>query len=132
MISRLLIVCNYTQGMDLDKLLIAPFVRFNLRQRRGHFCELVSEGNSCKRHVMPATVEIPVPDSLLLHSKDLASLQLRSRFLLAMKFFELGELSSGQAAEMCGLSRVGFLFEAGKLGVPVAELSDDELSEEFA
>jgi hypothetical protein len=81
---------------------------------------------------MTATVEIPVPDSLLLHSKDLASLQLRSRFLLAMKFFELGELSSGQAAEMCGLSRVGFLFEAGKQGVAVAELSDDELSEEFS
>ena len=81
---------------------------------------------------MSTTVEIAVPDSLLLHSKDLASLQLRSRFLLAMKFFELGEVSSGQAAEMCGLSRVGFLFEAGKLGVPVAELSDDELSAEFA
>lgn len=81
---------------------------------------------------MTATVEIPVPDSLLLHSKDLASLQLRSRFLLAMKFFELGELSSGQAAEMCGLSRVGFLFEAGKQGVAVSELSDDELAEEFS
>ena len=81
---------------------------------------------------MSATVEIPVPDALLLHSKDLASLQSRSRFLLAMKFFELGELSSGQAAEMCGISRVSFLFEAGKLGLPVAELSDDELSAEFA
>lgn len=80
---------------------------------------------------MTAMVEIAVPDSLLLHSKDLASLQLRSRFLLAMKFFELGELSSGQAAQMCGLSRVGFLFEAGKQGVPVAELSDDEHAGEF-
>jgi len=81
---------------------------------------------------MSAIVEIPVPDSLLLHSKDLASLQERSRFLLAVKFFELGELSSGQAAEMCGLSRVGFLYEAGKSGVPVAELSADELAGEFA
>lgn len=81
---------------------------------------------------MPAIVEIPVPDSLLLHSKDLATLELRSRFLLAMKFFELGELSSGQAAEMCGLSRVSFIFEAGKHHIPVAELSDEELSSEFA
>jgi predicted HTH domain antitoxin len=81
---------------------------------------------------MSATVEIPVPNSLLLHSKDLAALQQRSRFLLAMKFFELGELSSGQAAEMCGLTRVAFLFEASKHGVPVAELSDDELAGEFA
>jgi len=81
---------------------------------------------------MSATVEIPVPDTLLLHSKDLAALEQRSRFLLAMKFFELGELSSGQAAQMCGLSRVAFILDAGKLGVPVAELSDDELSAEFA
>lgn len=80
---------------------------------------------------MSATVEIPLPDSLLFHSKDLATLQMRSRLLLAMKFFELGELSSGQAAEMCGLSRVSFLFEASKQGIPVAELSDTELSKEF-
>jgi hypothetical protein len=81
---------------------------------------------------MPTTLAIPVPDSLLLNSKDLASLERRSRFLLALKFFELSELSSGQAAQMCGLSRVVFLFEAGKLGIPVAELSDDELAGEFA
>ena len=87
--------------------------------------------DSCNRDGMAATVEIPVPDSLLLHSKDLAALQTRSRFLLAVKFFELGELSSGQAAEMCGLSRVGFLVEAGKQGLPVAELSDEEVSGEF-
>jgi len=55
---------------------------------------------------MLATVENPLPNSLLLHSKDLAALQQRSRLLLAMKFFELCELTSGQAAEMCGLSRV--------------------------
>ena len=81
---------------------------------------------------MPATVAISMPDSLLLHSKDLPSLEMRSRFLLALKFFELGELSSGQAAEMCGMSRVGFLFDAGIHGVPAAELSEEELSGEFA
>lgn len=81
---------------------------------------------------MPSTVEIPVPDSLLLHSKDLASLESRSRLLLALKFFELGELSSGQAADMCGLSRVAFLFEAGRQGIPVAELTEEELTAEFS
>jgi predicted HTH domain antitoxin len=96
------------------------------------FCELVFIRNACQLPAMSATVEIPVPSSLLLHSKDLASLEQRSRLLLALKFFELGELSSGQAAEMCGLSRVAFLFEAGKSGIPVAELSDEELSAEFA
>lgn len=81
---------------------------------------------------MSATVAIPVPRSLLLHSKDFASLEQRSRLLLALKFFELEELTSGQAAAMCGLSRMAFLFEAGKSGIPVAELSDEELSAEFA
>ena len=81
---------------------------------------------------MSKTVQIPVPDSLLLRSKDLASLELRSRLLLALKFFELGELSSGQAAEMCQLSRVAFLFEAGKQGIPVAELTEGELTAEFS
>lgn len=77
-------------------------------------------------------MEIPVSDSLLLRSKDHAASELRSHLLLALKFLELVELSFGQAAEMCGLSRVGFFFEAGKHGVPVAELSEDELSAEFA
>lgn len=93
---------------------------------------LVFIPNACQRNDMSATVEIPVPESLLLHCKDLASLEQRSRLLLAMKFFELGELSSGQAAEMCGMSRVAFLFELGRGGIPVAELSDEELSKEFA
>jgi predicted HTH domain antitoxin len=72
-----------------------------------------------------------LPDALLLHSRDRESLEARSRLLLALKFFELGELSSGQAAEMCGLSRVAFLFEAGKHGVPVADLSPEELADEL-
>ena len=80
---------------------------------------------------MSATVEIPLPDTLLLRSKDRKALEARSRLLLALKFFELGELSAGQAAEMCGMSRVAFLFEASRNGVPVAELSDEELEGEF-
>ena len=81
---------------------------------------------------MAATVEISLPDALLLHSKDRESLESRSRFLLALKFFELGELSSGQAALMSGMTRVGFLLEAGKHGVPVVDLSPEELAEELA
>lgn len=81
---------------------------------------------------MAETVNIVLPDALLLHSKDRAALEARSRFLLALKFFELGELSSGQAAEMCGISRVAFLFEASKHGVPVVDLSPEDLEAEFA
>ena len=77
-------------------------------------------------------VLIPMPDTLVLHSKDLPSLEQRSRFLLALKYFELDELTSGQAAGMCGMSRVEFLFAAGRHGVTVADLSEEELADEFS
>jgi hypothetical protein len=81
---------------------------------------------------MSTTVVIPMPDTLVLHSKDLISLEQRSRFLLALKYFELDELTSGQAAAMSGMSRVEFLFAAGRHGVPVADLSEEELADEFS
>lgn len=68
---------------------------------------------------------------MLLHVKDTEELARRSRFLLALKLFELGELSSGQAANMAAMPRVVFLFEAGRHGVPVADFSIEEAEEEF-
>lgn len=80
---------------------------------------------------MTATLEIDYPATLLLHARDTAALAERSRFLLALKFFELGELSSGQAAKMCGFGRVQFLEEAARCGVPATELTDEEQKQEF-
>jgi predicted HTH domain antitoxin len=75
---------------------------------------------------------VQLPDSLLLQSgRSLADLEKRSQFLLALKYFELGELSSGQAAKMCGMNRAAFLSESSRLGVPVADLSPDEMNDEF-
>jgi predicted HTH domain antitoxin len=79
------------------------------------------------------TIQLQVPEALLVQSGEgRGALQKRSQFLLALKFFELGELSSGQAAAMCGLSRVAFMMEAARNGVPVADLSTDELAQEFS
>ena len=78
------------------------------------------------------TIRIMVPEILLLDPlQTLAGLERRSQFLLAVKYFELGELSSGQAAQMCDMGRTAFLLEAGRLGVAVADLSADELEAEF-
>ena len=78
------------------------------------------------------TIQLTVPEVLLLDPlQTLAGVMRRSQLLLAVKYFELGELSSGQAARMCGLSRPAFLLEAGQLGTAVAELSPDELEAEF-
>jgi predicted HTH domain antitoxin len=78
------------------------------------------------------TIQLQLPESLLLHTgQSLADLERRSQVLLALKYFELGQLSSGQAAEMCGMTRATFLTEASLLGVPAADLSPEEMQEEF-
>jgi hypothetical protein len=78
-------------------------------------------------------VTLELPDALLLNTPaDAACVQERSQFLLALKYFELGELGSGQATALCGLPRTAFLLEAGRHGVPVTELDADEQAREFA
>ncbi len=58
---------------------------------------------------MAHTLEIEYGDDVLL-SAGLTQEQFNheARFLLAAKLFELGKLSSGQAARLCGKGRVDF------------------------
>lgn len=79
------------------------------------------------------TVRLELPDSVLQatgQSED--EFAEEARLLLALELFEMARISSGQAAELSGLSRVEFLFEAGRAGVPVADLDREEMSPEFA
>ena len=79
------------------------------------------------------TIQLQVPDTLLVQSgQGRKAVEQRSQFLLALKYFELGELSSGQAAAMSGQTRIGFLMEAARCGVPATDLGDDELAREFS
>ncbi|MBF0098242.1 MAG: UPF0175 family protein [Magnetococcales bacterium] len=54
------------------------------------------------------------------------------RFFLALKLFEQGRISSGKAGRLSGMGRVEFLLAASRAGVPVLDLSQDEIDEEFA
>jgi predicted HTH domain antitoxin len=54
-----------------------------------------------------------------------------ARFLLAAKMYELGRITSGQAAKMCGRDRVDFLYSLLRIGVPVSNLDADDADEEF-
>ena len=54
-----------------------------------------------------------------------------ARFLLAAKLYELGKLSSGQAAGLAGKSRVEFLHSLTKVGVPVSNLTAEEADVEM-
>jgi predicted HTH domain antitoxin len=49
-----------------------------------------------------------------------------------MKLFDLGRLTSGQAAEMAGLSRVEFLLTCRKYGSSSVQWDQEDLDAEFA
>ena len=59
------------------------------------------------------------------------SLACEAKFMLALKLFEVGCLSSGKAGKLCGMGRVEFLLAAGRARVPVVALNGEELSSEF-
>jgi predicted HTH domain antitoxin len=54
-----------------------------------------------------------------------------ARMALAMKMFEMGRLTSGQAAQLAGVSRIAFLFNCPQWNVPAVNWDADELAAEF-
>jgi hypothetical protein len=55
-----------------------------------------------------------------------------ARFLLAAKLYELGRLSSAQAAKLCGTTRVAFLVALPGAGVTASNLSAADAEDEQA
>ncbi|MEO5353972.1 MAG: UPF0175 family protein [Magnetococcus sp. XQGC-1] len=51
---------------------------------------------------------------------------------MALKLFEQGRISSGKAGRLSGMGRVEFLLAASRAGVPVVDLNQNEMDEEFA
>lgn len=49
-----------------------------------------------------------------------------ARFLLAAKLYELGRLTSGQAASLCGKGRVDFLLSLPRVGVSISNLREED------
>ncbi len=54
-----------------------------------------------------------------------------AKLLLAAKLYEMGKISSGQAARLAGKSRVEFLFSLSRLGVSMSNLREDDLDTEL-
>jgi predicted HTH domain antitoxin len=76
-------------------------------------------------------LELPV-DALASPGVSLESLAHEAKFMLALKLFEVGRLSSAKAGQLCGMGRVEFLLAASRAGVPVLALDSAELDVEFA
>lgn len=80
-----------------------------------------------------AKILLDLPDSVLQATGQTEEeLGDEARFLLLVRLFERGLLSSGRAAELLACTRVEFLFRAGQAGVPLADLDDEGLEREFA
>ena len=77
------------------------------------------------------TIDYParLPDEMNLTPRQFES---EARLALAAKWYEMGRVSSSQAAEMAGLDRVRFLLELERLGVSFINVDEEELKLEFA
>lgn len=74
------------------------------------------------------TIPDDVPFLLKMSAVDFAR---EAQMLLAVKLFEMGELTSGKAAEMVGLPRVAFLCSLSRFGVPAINLQSEEIENEI-
>jgi hypothetical protein len=73
---------------------------------------------------MVRTLEIPYDDSVLLAtSLPQADFEREAKLLLAAKLFDLGRLSSGKAAQLCGMGRVEFLASLQRVDDGAAKFS---------
>lgn len=54
-----------------------------------------------------------------------------ARFALAVKLYEMGRLTSGQAARLAGVSRVAFLLDCRRYGAASVEWDQAEIDAEF-
>lgn len=70
---------------------------------------------------------IHVPDDL--GSKDKQQLEALAREALLVKLYEQGEISSGYAADILGLSRRAFLDLLGEYGVSIFDPATDIAAE---
>lgn len=77
-------------------------------------------------------LSLPYPDDLLITSgKSPEALEAELVFLLAVKLFELRRLSLGKAAEFCPMNKLQFMYELGRLQVPVINLYEDQIDDEL-
>lgn len=82
---------------------------------------------------MSLTVAVEYPDTLpdALHQSR-EEFEREARMAMAVKLFETKRISSGIAAEMAGMSRAAFLLDLHRHGVPMIDLTEEELESDLA
>lgn len=69
---------------------------------------------------MTATVELNLPEDVKITGDEI-------KMIVAARLFDIGELSSGQAAKMVGITRREFLESVGRYGVSIFQYDADEV-----
>ena len=78
------------------------------------------------------TAKFSYPESLpALANLSSDAFEAEARMAMAVKLYELGRLTSGQAALMAGVSRVDFLLSCRQYGVASVSWDDEEMRREF-
>lgn len=70
------------------------------------------------------TLSINLPDSVEIDAQE-------ARLIIASKLFEQGKLSLGEAAELSGFTKNGFIDKLEIHGVSVFNISAEELASDF-
>ena len=77
---------------------------------------------------MTKTLEIEIDDDVFLGiNKDPQELADEMRLITAVKWYELGKISQGRAAQLAGLSRAEFIMSMSRFGVSPFQETEDEI-----
>jgi predicted HTH domain antitoxin len=73
-------------------------------------------------------IVIEIPDEVLISLKETPSQFSKDILMLAaVKLYQMEKLSSGRAAQLAGVPRISFLQSLSRYGVPVFDLTTEEL-----
>ena len=82
-----------------------------------------------ERTMSDITIDIPEESLIALKlAREAAGVELRTA--AAVKFHEMGRLSSGAAAKLAGMARPRFLARLADYGAPTFQLTKEELKQE--